>query len=183
MVLKRPDVITVYSVEKAREISKAAAAHNMTQKIMVRVIDEGDTIFPGQYGGFYLDELCEKVGEILILPAVELYGVTSFPCFSADKVTNTIKETHNLRTVLKARELIEDKFGIELKEINTPSATCAANMKRIAELGGTHGEPGHGLSGTTPLHAQSIQPEIPAIAYVSEVSHNLGKSCYCCPYF
>lgn len=179
MVLKSPEVITVYSLEKAREISMAAFKHNKLQNIMLKVIDDGDTIFPGQYGGFYLDDLYFKVEEILKLPSVELYGVTSFPCFLVDKGTNKIVETHNLRTVLKAKEMIENKFGIKLKQINIPSATCTASLKKIAEYGGTHGEPGHGLSGTTPLHAKTIQPEIPAIAYVSEISHNLKKASFC----
>lgn len=179
MLLKKPEVITVYSVEKAREISNAAVRLNITQNIMLRVVDKGDIIFPGQYGGLYLDELNDKAQEILDLPNIILYGVTSFPCFLMDKDSKTINETHNTDTVIKAKELLEDNFGIMLKEINLPSATCVDNIRKIAECHGTHGEPGHGISGTTPIHAERCGPEIPAIAYVSEVSHNLGDSTYC----
>ncbi|TDT61323.1 YhfX family PLP-dependent enzyme [Fonticella tunisiensis] len=179
MLLKRPEVITVYSVEKAKEISDIAAKLGINQNIMLRVIDKDDTFYPGQYGGFYIDELVEKAGEIIKLPNVNIYGITSFPCFLYDSDSQSIKETNNIKTILKAKEVLEKNFKIILKEINTPSATCTSNIRRIAELGGTHGEPGHGLVGTTPIHAVKDEVEIPAIVYVSEVSHNLGNASYC----
>lgn len=50
-----------------------------------------------------------------------------------------------------------------------------AALPLLAELGATHGEPGHSLTGTTPLHAADPhQPEQPAYVYVSEVSHLLA---------
>ena len=50
----------------------------------------------------------------------------------------------------------------------------------MAKMGGNCGEPGHGLTGTTPLHAACAEePEIPAIVYVSEVSHNFQGKAYC----
>ena len=49
-----------------------------------------------------------------------------------------------------------------------------ASLPLLAELGATHGEPGHALTGTTPLHAvDPAQPEKPAYVYVSEVAHTL----------
>ena len=63
--------------------------------------------------------------------------------------------------------------------MNFPSATCCSSIEKIACFGGTHGEPGHGLSGTTPLHATSSQMEIPCVVYVSEISHNFSKRAYC----
>ena len=39
------------------------------------------------------------------------------------------------------------------------------------------GEPGHGLTGTTPAHAFNDLEERPAVIYLSEISHNFkGKS-------
>ena len=52
-----------------------------------------------------------------------------------------------------------------------PSATCVSTIPILKELGATHGEPGHALTGTTPLHQRGDQPELPAMVYVSEVSH------------
>ena len=64
--------------------------------------------------------------------------------------------------------------------LNTPSATCTHSIPMIAAAGGTHGEPGHGLTGTTPYHAgHPDAEERPGYLYVSEVSHNLGDKAYC----
>lgn len=179
MLLKSPEVITVYSIDKAKEISKAAVKLGVNQNIMLRVIDEGDTLYPAQYGGFYLEELVESIAEIIKLPNITVYGVTSFPCFLYHADSKAIRATHNIKTVMKAKEIIEKTFSIKLGQINTPSATCGSSIKTIAEHGGTHGEPGHGLIGTTPLHVVKDEVEIPAIIYVSEISHNLKSQCFC----
>ena len=179
IVKMRPEVITVYSIEKAREIDAAAKKTGITQKILMKVIDHGDVIFPGQYGGFYFSTLENSVKELLKLSNLELDGLTSFPCFTVDKDKKVICETNNLNTLLRAKIFIEEKFNIKMNQMNTPSVTCTSNIKKIAELGGTSGEPGHGLSGTTPIHALADQVELPVSVYVSEVSHNLDSQSYC----
>jgi predicted amino acid racemase len=175
----KPEFITVYSIEKAKEISEAAAKLGINQKIMIRVIDEGDTLYPAQYGGFALGELVEKAEEIIKLPNLILSGVTSFPCFLYDESAGNIKETNNLYTIKRAKSLLEEKLNLKIEQINMPSATCCSNVENIARHGGTHGEPGHGILGTTPIHAVSQQAEVPAIVYVSEISHNLGSKSFC----
>lgn len=175
----RPEVITVYSIEKAREISAAAKKLGITQKILMKAIDHEDMIFPGQHGGFYLSTLEDSVMELLKLPNLMLEGLTSFPCFTVDKDRSIVCETNNLNTLQRAKKLIEERFDIRVNQMNTPSVTCTSTIKMIAKLGGTHGEPGHGLSGTTPIHALGDQVEIPACVYVSEVSHNLDSYSYC----
>jgi predicted amino acid racemase len=53
-------------------------------------------------------------------------------------------------------------------------------LAQLAEAGTTQVEPGHALTGTTPLHAiRSDLPESPAAAYVTEVSHLHGGRAYC----
>jgi len=173
------EIITVYSVEKARQISEAARDLDRHQNIMLRVTANGDAMYPGQVGGIDIESLQEAFEYISNLPNVTVCGLTSFPCFLFDQQTDSIVETHNLNTVLRAKQLLEDKYAVKIKQINTPSATCTSLVKRIAELGGTHGEPGHGLLGTTPLHAVSEQVEIPAVVYISEISHNSGSVSYC----
>lgn len=79
LLRSNPDYITVYSVEKAKEISETALRLGIVQKIMIRVIDTGDTLYPAQYGGFYLKDLIEKAKEIKKLPNINIYGITSFP--------------------------------------------------------------------------------------------------------
>lgn len=174
----RPQFITVYSVEKAKEISEAAVKLNITQKIIIRVIDKDDMLYPAQYGGFYLEEIVDKAKEINKLPNLKLAGITTFPCFLYDEIAGLINETSNVYTLQKAKKLLEEA-GINIEQINMPSATCTCNIANIAKFGGTHGEPGHGIMGTTPIHAVSDQVEVPAVVYVSEVSHNLGDQSFC----
>lgn len=179
MLQRKPEVITVYSLEKAWEISAAAVNLGITQNIMLRVIDERDIIYQGQYGGFYLKDIAEKARVIMGMPNLVLYGLTSFPCFLMDEETKSIRETKNMHTLLKAKKILEEQLGIRITQVNTPSTTCVNSIKKIAEMGGTHGEPGHGLTGTTPLHALVEQPEVPSIVYVSEISHNFNGMAYC----
>jgi predicted amino acid racemase len=49
----------------------------------------------------------------------------------------------------------------------------------LAEAGATQVEPGHGLTGTTPLHAVEDLPERPAVVYLTEVSHLVGDEAFC----
>lgn len=175
----RPEVITVYSLEKAHEISRVARKMNITQKIMLRIVDENDMILPGQEGGIGTKALLEQTSIILDMPNIELCGLTSFPCFLVDKDQKKIKETHNVSTLVQSGRLLEAHFGIKLSQINMPSVTCTSSIGKIAEMGGTHGEPGHGILGTTPIHALIDQVEIPAIVYVSEISHNFDNMSYC----
>ncbi|MBL4934300.1 YhfX family PLP-dependent enzyme [Clostridium sp. YIM B02515] len=178
ILMKRPEVITVYSYEKARDISKAARRLGINQKLMLRVLDYNDILYPAQYGGFYLEILEQEAGRIMELPNIGIHGITSFPCFLYDEESRQIKETRNINTVLKAKDILEKKLSIKLGQVNLPSATCVSSIKEIAKFGGTHGEPGHGLLGTTPFHAAKDEEEIPAVVYVSEVSHNLDNHGY-----
>ena len=179
ILLQKPEVITVYSIEKAKQISEAAKKMNMTQNVMLRVIDKDDILYPAQYGGFYLNELIEKAAIIAAMPNINIYGITSFPCFLYNTNSKSIEKTNNMDTLCEAKVALEKELHLKLEEINTPSATCTSTIEKIYNLGGTHGEPGHGLTGTTPLHALRDEVEIPSIVYVSEISHNLDESCYC----
>lgn len=175
----RPQIVTVYTLEKAREISDVCTRLGLTQKLMLRVIGEGDMLYPAQYGGFGLDQLDQAASQIEALPNVQIGGVCSFPCFLYDETARDILPTQNLQTVLTAAQKLRAR-GYQDLMVNTPSATCVRSIPRIAAAGGTHGEPGHGLTGTTPYHAAHLDaPERPAYLYVSEISHTLGDSSYC----
>ena len=52
-------------------------------------------------------------------------------------------------------------------------------MAALAGGGATQVEPGHGLTGTTPLHARTSLPERPAMLYLTEVSHLYQGRAYC----
>ena len=173
-----PEVITVYTVEKAKSISRAAEKLGKVQKILVRVFGDGDMIYPGQTAGIHLDALPAFLKEMAALPGVQVAGITSFPCFLFDAKADDILPTPNLQTVLRAKQILLDN-GIEPEIINTPSTTCCRTLELMAQFGCNCGEPGHGLTGTTPLHVDHVQPEKSCIAYVSEISHNFDGLAYC----
>ena len=173
-----PEVITVYTADKVRSISKAAAKLGKEQKILIRVFGDGDMIYPGQTAGIHLNDLAAFVAEIRDLPGIRVAGITSFPCFLYDGTADDILPTPNLQTVLKAKAILEEN-GIVPEIINTPSTTCCRTLEKMAEFGCNCGEPGHGLTGTTPYHVGHEQPEKSCIAYVSEISHNFDGLAYC----
>lgn len=178
IVATRPEVITVYSVEKAAAISEAAGKLGSCQPVMLRVYGPDSPCYPGQSGGFSLDELDQVVTELEKLPHVKIAGVTAFPCFLYDEERTANEPTPSVKAVLEAKARLDSR-GYTGLQVNLPSATCCATIPRIAALGGTHGEPGHGLTGTTLLHAATAQPERVGYLYLTEVSHNAGGKACC----
>lgn len=174
-----PEVITVYSLEKISDINNVAMELGKKQGIMLRVYDDNDMIYSGQTAGFHLDKLKAVIDEIKCkYKNVYIKGVTSFPCFLYDNNKKDIMETNNLYTVKKAVEILENN-DIFVEIINTPSATCCQTIEKIKSNGGNCGEPGHGLTGTTPMHAYYNLEEIPCVTYLSEISHNFMGKAYC----
>ena len=169
------DYITVYSIEKVQQIVCVANRLKKHQKLLLKVIEKDDNIYDGQYGGFHLSDLNDVISIVEASEWVEIGGLTSFPCFLFDGKENIIP-TSNMKTVRKAKEVLE-KEGIR-PILNMPSATCSVTIPEIRKLGGHQGEPGHALTGTTPLHAVLDLPEVPALVYVSEISHNLDGHSY-----
>ncbi|PTO38652.1 amino-acid racemase [Enterococcus mundtii] len=170
------EFITVYSLDLLQQIISIAVEFNVKQKVLVKVIEDGDQVYEGQFGGFHLDELPLVAQLSNQTDAVEITGVTSFPCFLFDEESKLLP-TSNVQTINKAKKIFKE-CGIEITEVNVPSATCHETIPLIKEIGGTQGEPGHALTGTTPLHAKLDLPEKPAMVYVSEISHNLDGQAY-----
>jgi len=180
IVKAKPEYITVYSVEKAGEINEAAKDLNVRQKVLLRAIERRDTLYPGQYGGFYLKDIMDACNEIKKMDGLEISGLCSFPCFLYDEKENSIAVQPNAATLLKAKEIIQANTDIKIDVMNMPSLTCYDTIELICKCGGNQGEPGHGLTGTTPYHAHNADAgEIPAVVYVSEISHNFDNKSYC----
>ncbi|MHA5067674.1 YhfX family PLP-dependent enzyme [Cetobacterium somerae] len=178
VVRHSPEIITVYSLEKIKEIDEAAKKYGKVQDIMLRVLEKDSEIYSGQSGGFYLDDIEDVAKEILKLNNVRINGLTSFPCFLYNCDKNIIEGTKNIESIKKAERVLKE-LGIFVEQLNMPSATSLENIKSIKAYGGTHGEPGHALTGTTPFNSRNLEGEIPAIVYVSEISHNLDYNSYC----
>jgi predicted amino acid racemase len=166
-----PEVITVFSVEKARQISQAAQRIDKEVRLLLRVITEKDYLYHGQEGGIYLDDLIKDASAIQRLPNLRIAGVTSFPCLTLDESDHTLKPTPNFSTILQAAQILHQKLGIDIEQINAPGNTCVESIPLLSKMGATHGEPGHALTGTTYLNTQPHEPETPAMVYLSEVSH------------
>ncbi|CFR08899.1 protein containing an Alanine Racemase Domain [Yersinia frederiksenii] len=178
VVAHHPEVITVYSIAKAREIAAAALRQNREQALLLKVWHHGDLIYPGQEAGFSLDELPSIISEIKTLPGVRLVGVTHFPCMLFDSEKGKILPSPNLNTLIEAKSIFEQQ-GIVVEQVNGPSATGVESLPQLARLGVTHAEPGHSLTGTMPSNQQGNQPEQVAMLYLTEISHcHQGKS-YC----
>lgn len=171
------DNITVYSLEKARRIDEEAGRLGKKQDILIRVYSDEDMIYSGQTAGFDLNCLESVMESLSSFKNIRIAGVTSFPCFLYDGREGDIMPTRNLETVLKAVGILETAGYGDLL-VNTPSTTSVRTIGKMVRYGGNCGEPGHGLSGTTPLHAVSDQPEIPAVVYLSEVSHCFQERAY-----
>jgi len=172
----QPEVMTVFSLEKAEAVSKEALRQGIVQKLMMRVVGQNDRAYAGQEGGFLEANWLDAAKAIQALPGVQLAGVTAFPCFLYEE--GQVRPTENAKTVGRAAKAIQEGLGIELEQVNIPSANSVETLKLVAQLGGTHGEPGHALTGSTPLHAVRDLPEKPAMVYVSEVSHFVNDEAY-----
>lgn len=163
-VALRPEVITVFGHEKAAQISAAAERAGVEQALLVRVRREGDHFYPGQDGGVELADLAREWERIESLPGVRAAGVTSFPAFALGD--GGFAPTPNMETL---QEAVETIGGVE--QVNAPGHTSAAVLPLLEQAGATHGEPGHALTGTTPLAAREQIDEVPACCMISEVSH------------
>ena len=170
------EIITVYSYDMMRGISNIALSLNKTQDIMLRILDENSEIYPGQEAGFSVNEVKELIPKLKDLKGVKLNGITSFPCFLYSPDEKCIKETNNLFSVLEVNEFLKNQ-NLYVKHINLPSVSTVENIKKIYSYGGTDAEPGHALTGTTPLNIDS-GIEIPAYLYISEISHVFKNNSY-----
>lgn len=174
----KPEYITVYCFERIVQINEACEKLNTKQKIVLRIVDEDSDLYAGQVGGFSSNELPELVSKISKLNNIIIGGLTVFPALLFNSEENKIVATNNMKAMNRAKKIMEE-LGYKDLMINMPSCTCANAIPLISELGGNCGEPGHGLTGTTPLHKVSDEYEKVAYAYVSEISHNFKNSSYC----
>jgi predicted amino acid racemase len=166
----KPEVITVFSVEKAVQISHVAKKLKVNQDILLRVGGDGCFFYPMQEGGFSLHEIVSAARKISDLDCVNVVGVTSFPALLFNPQSKKVEATFNFDALIESAELLE-KNGFPVKQINAPGTTSANVMELLKNKGATHVEPGHGFAGMTPLHAFEDLPEIPAVLWVTEISH------------
>ena len=167
-----PDYWTVFSANKAAEAASAAFARGRSQRLLVRVFDPGDEFYSGHEGGVLLDDLPAMIDRIASLRGAEFAGLTTFPALLFASETGAARTTRNVETLARAAEIAgRHPASPGHLEINLPGTTSTEVLELLADSGGTQAEPGHGLTGTTPLHAVHELPEQPAVLYLSEVAH------------
>ena len=173
-----PDYWTVFNREKAAEAAAASHRGGRVQRLLARIQAEGDRFYRGHEGGFPAADILRVAEAFDALAGGRFAGITSFPALLFDPATRSVKTTPNLETLRRAREALA-KAGRKEIEINAPGTTSAEVLASLAEAGATQVEPGHGLTGTTPLHAVEDLPERPAVVYLTEISHFAGGEAYC----
>ena len=173
-----PDYWTVFNRVKASEAGAAANRIGRTQSLMARIVGDGDKFYRGHEGGFPAADIVSLAGALDDVPGAKFAGITTFPSQLFDQQSGKVRPTPNLGTLRRAAEVLA-KTGRTGVEINTPGTTSAEILSMLAENGATQVEPGHGLTGTTPLHVGADLPEVPAIVYLSEVSHIFGQEAFC----
>jgi predicted amino acid racemase len=173
-----PDFWTVFSIEKAKEAGAASVRNERIQPLLARIVGEGDKFYRGHEGGLPATDINAVASALDDVQGARFAGITTFPSQLFDYASRKVKPTPNLNTLRRAREALlrAGRAGIE---INMPGTTSSTILPMLAESGATQVEPGHGLTGTTPLHLYEDLPEIPAMLYLSEVSHLFGGQAYC----
>lgn len=165
----QPAYITVFDEANLRAVADAAADTGRTQRVLLRISGSESDTYPGQEGGSSPARVNEMADLAAALGSVRVEGVTGFPCFLFDRKTGKVRPTATAERVLEAAETLRNAGCSPV--IDLPSQSSCSTIPLVAALGGTHVEPGHALTGTTPEHACSDDLiERPAIVYVSEVA-------------
>jgi predicted amino acid racemase len=175
----KPEVMTVFNVEKAKMISDHALRLGKRQDLLIRPIGPRDVTFPYMEGGFPEKDAIEAIKKINTFEGVRVVGLTNFPCLLYELTAGKPIPTENLETLIRLRSEVE-RQGIEISQMNTPPFCTSKTIPIYAAKGSTHLEPGLGISGMSPwqIYAPELHREIPAATYVTEVSHFVGDFGY-----
>ena len=168
---------TVFNDTKAHEAGAAAVRRGRIQDVLARIQAPGDRVYRGHEGGFDASDILSVADRIDRVPGLRFAGVTSFPATLFNPATQRAESTPNLGTLTRALHELE-RAGRTNVQLNAPGTTSTAMLATLAAAGATQVEPGHGLTGTTPLHAVTDLVEEPAITYVSEVSHRWNDEAF-----
>lgn len=178
VIAARPEVVSVFHQDIAERLGAAARRAGIEQAVLLRVVAPDDRFYFGHGGGLPLDGIVEAAARIDAIDGIRVAGVVSFPALLADTDARTLVATPNLTTIVRAAERLR-AAGFAIEQINAPGTTSSGALRILADAGATHAEPGNGLHGTTPLMIfDDAAPEVPAIVYVSEVSHFDGNDAY-----
>ncbi|MER9775501.1 hypothetical protein [Mesorhizobium sp. M0220] len=169
----RPDYWTVFNDTKAEEAAAGARRAGYTQNLLARIRADGDVFYRGHEGGFEAVDIAAVAERLDGLDGGCFAGITTFPALLFDQAARKVLPTHNLATLGIAAEALATARHRNI-EVNAPGTTSSVLLGALAEAGATQCEPGNGLAGTTALHVMEDLPELPAVLYLTEVSHLAG---------
>jgi len=172
-----PEVVTVYSLERAAELGAAAVRAGRVQAILLRPLGAEDIARDLVGGGTPESELLDVAEAVDATPGLRLEGITSYPVVRYDLRERRWVVTPNMRTLERARAALEDR-GLSLGQVNAAGNCCASSAELVASCGATHVEPGHAFVGSTTGHFFEDLEEVPALAWVSEVAYEVGENAY-----
>jgi predicted amino acid racemase len=165
----QPEVVSVFTVEKAEAVSKAALGADRVQDILLRVRRPGDLFLPGMEGGFLIDELPAAVEQIKAFDGARIVGVSTFPAM--DYHYTEPVAAPNFETLRIAADKLQE-LGVDVIQVNAPGNTSTDVMSFMKENGATHVEPGSAVTGHSTYHLMRDDlAERPALVYLTEVSH------------
>jgi predicted amino acid racemase len=173
----QPATWTVVDDIKAQQAAEAAHSIGREQPLLARIFGEFDVTTPTHIGGYDAARVHEVAAQLNDLPRARFGGITSYPALTFDHDSRTVRPTPNLRTLSVAAQEFRNT-GVEVV-VNAPGETSSMGLAMLAEAGVTHVEPGHAFTGTTIGHGFLDLPEVPAMVYVSEVSHIVGSVAMC----
>ncbi len=177
VIAANPEVVTIFSMNAAERIAAAARRAGREQDVLLRVTAPGDRFYPGHGGGFPLAEIVDVARAVDALGGLRVAGVTTFPCLLFDQDSKRVQPTPNFGTLREAADRLR-AAGFGVRQVNAPGTTSASTMAMLKEGGATHVEPGNAFHGTAPQCLDPDAPEVPAVVYVSEVSHVDGDRAY-----
>jgi predicted amino acid racemase len=168
----RPEVFTVYSYEKAAQVAAAARDAGLTQKVLIRANGAKDIFSPAVAGGTPEAEALDLIDRIEALDGLSFAGLTTYPGVRFDLARRQWVRTTNFETMMRVRDAVEKRLDREVEQLNASGNNCADSFELLAKGGATHCEPGQAFVGGLVANGFTDQPEVPAIAYVSEVTHH-----------
>jgi predicted amino acid racemase len=166
-----PEVITVFSFEKAKQISDIASKLGRTQDLLVKILAKPYHVRNPVPGGFTTNESISIARRINQLDGVKVVGVTTYPACDFDIRSKEYALSANFVSMMNSARELKRELGIEIQQINAAGRNCVQTTAILGASGATHIEPGHAFTGTLPDMAFYDASEIPAVCYVSEISH------------
>jgi predicted amino acid racemase len=174
----RPQFLTVYSLEKARAAAAAAASAGIEQALVLRVNGPDDLLPVALAGGTPERAALDLALTIDALDGARFGGLTTYPGIRFDLAEQRWVQTANLATLGRIGAQIADALGRPIEHLNPAGNCCTRTLPLLAAAGATHCEPGQAFVGGLVANGFVDEPEIPAIAYLTEVSHRVGETPY-----